>query len=379
MNVLYVTNTLHKGGAEAHLLLLTRGLRARGVACEVAFLRSAVDGGSLDLREHFEAEGIPTHYLGCERSYDPRIGVRLKRVLAGKRWDVLHSHLPRADAAAAMCKLLDRRQTWIATLHHPYDNAYSGARLVPVLAPMWRMADGVIAVSETVRQWAIARLGVSGQAIRTIVHGVDPERGGGADTAGPKPPAGPPRFCVGSIGRYEERKGHETLIQAMVMILKEFPDAQLRIAGHDPWGYGDVLKRLIDELGLHGHVQLLGYMSDKEAFFSEIDVFAFASLSEGFGIVILEAMAAGKPAVVSNITPLNEIIVPGVSGLAAERDDPATFANAIMSLFRDPAYLRRMGDEGRRRVAAEFSQDRMVENTLAFYQDVLAASTATAR
>lgn len=369
MNVLYVINTLHKGGAEAHLLLLARGLRSHGVNCEVAYLRSDVGGGSVDLRDVFEDAGIKTHYLGCERSYDPRSGIRLNRLLASRPWDVLHSHLPRADAAALQCKLLNKRLKWISTLHHPYDNAYAGAPLLPLMAPMWRWADGVIAVSESVRQWSIVRLRLRADLVCTIVHGLELEAGSEKNA-----PAGTPRdgFRIGSIGRYEERKGHETLILAMVTVLKHFPNAQLKIAGHDPWGYGDKLRKLIVDLNLEDHVQLAGFMNNKKAFFSEIDVFAFASRSEGFGIVVLEAMEAGIPAIVSNISPLNEIVCPGESGLVADLDNPRSFADAIMSLFQNRDYMRRIGLTGRQRVASEFSQQRMVDKTLQLYHDVLA-------
>jgi glycosyltransferase involved in cell wall biosynthesis len=374
VKILYVITTLHKGGAEAHLLLLTKGLQCQGVTCEVAFLRSTVSGGSLDLRPEFEDAGIRTHYLDCERSFDPRSALRLKRLLAREKWNVLHSHLPRADAAAAACRLFTSTPAWISTVHHPYDNAYSGARLIPALAPMWRRADGVIAVSEPVRQWCIDRLGVSPGAVRTIVHGIELDTRGGA---APRPSTGV-THCIGAIGRYEERKGHETLIRAMVPILKEFPDAQLKIAGHDPWGYGDVLRRMIAELHLEHHVELVGFMSDKDAFWSGIDVFAFASLSEGFGIVLLEAMYAGKPSVVSDISPLTDIIVPGTSGLAARREDPQSFANAIMALFRNRTYLQDMGAEAHTRVISEFSQSRMVEKTLTYYREVIAQRGAAA-
>ena len=374
MNVLQVANTLHQGGAEAHLLLLAKGLKSHGVTCEVAFFRSNVTGGSFDLRQMFEDAGIRTHYLACERSYDLRTGVRLNRLLATRRWDILHSHLPRCDAAAAVCKLLNPRQTWISTLHHPYDsddNAYSAGRWIRSLAPMWRLADGVIAVSEPVRQWSIARLKLAADKAHTITHGVDLEsQGQAARQLAGRPSRGGSRHSIGAIGRYEERKGHETLIRAMVTILKHVPNAELRIAGHDPWGHGDVLRGLISELELDRHVRLVGFMSDKDAFFADIDVFAFASRSEGFGIVLLEAMAAGKATVVSNISPLRDIICPGKSGLVAERDDPTSFADAIVSLFLDPDYLRRVADEGKQRVATEFSQARMVEKTLQYYRDV---------
>jgi glycosyltransferase involved in cell wall biosynthesis len=364
MNVLQVTNTLHKGGAEAHLLSLATGLRQCGVHCEVAFLRTVVDGGSDNLRDAFEQAGITTHYLECENSFDPRSVTRLNRLLASRPWDVLHSHLPRADAAAAGCKVLDREQKWVVTLHHPYDNAYSGARLVPFLSPMWRFADGVIAVSESVRQWAIRRLGVQPSRTRTIVHGI-------SLSDRPALPLRHDRCAIGAIGRYEERKGHETLIRAMVPIRQRFPSASLHIAGHDPWGYGAVLQALIRQLGLEGAVHLTGYVSDKERFFSDIDVFAFASTAEGFGIVLLEAMEAGRPAVVSDISPLNEIICPGVSGMVGAVGSPESFAQAIVALLENGALRAEIGRAARQRVASDFSQATMVSRTFDYYHQVV--------
>ena len=371
MNTLYITNTLHKGGAEEHLLVLTKGLQPYGVKSEVAFLRSKVSGGSIDLRNDFEKAGVQTHYLGCEYSCDPRIGLRLHRLLGQKKWHILHSHLPRADAAAAWCKLFGLKIPWISTLHHPYDNSYSAASLIPILEPIWRYADSIIAVSEPVRNWAIKRLGVHPDVINTIVHGVDiipkiesSRQKTGRDIRRQK-------LCIGSIGRYEERKGHQILIRAMPYIVKVFPDAGLKIAGPDPRGYGETLKKLISELGLEKHVSLVGYIMDKNKFFSEVDIFAFASLKEGFGIVVLEAMAEAKAVVVSNISPLKEIICPGVSGLVAESQNPEDFANAIISLFKNPSYMHRIGAEGAKRVEAEFSTRKMIQRTLHYYNKCL--------
>ena len=146
----------------------------------------------------------------------------------------------------------------------------------------------------------------------------------------------------------------------MVYILKKFPDAELRIAGHDPWKYGKVLKKLISELKLEKHVHLNGYITDTNKFLSKLDVFAFASLKEEFGIVVLEAMTAAREVVVSNISPLKEIICPGVSGLVAERQCPQDFANAIISLLKNPNYMHRVGAERLKRVKADFSTAKML-------------------
>ncbi|MCK4500041.1 glycosyltransferase family 4 protein, partial [Candidatus Babeliales bacterium] len=179
------------------------------------------------------------------------------------------------------------------------------------------------------------------------------------------------RLRIGTIGRYEKRKGHETLIRAMSYIVKEFPDAEWRIAGHDPRKYGKVLKKLIFELRLEKHVHLVGYITDTNKFLSELDIFAFASLKEGFGIVVLEAMAAAIAVVVSNISPLKEIICPGVSGLVAEPQCPEDFANMIISLLENPNYMHRIGAKGVKRVEAEFSTTKMLQRTFRYYNKIL--------
>ena len=372
MKVLHIINSLHKGGAEAHLLMLMKGFRERGVDGEVAFLRQTVPGGSIDLREQFEEAGIPTHYLACESPYDVRSAPRLNHLLT-RGYDILHSHLPRADAAAAVCKVLRPRQTWVSTIHGPYNRTYASAvigGLVPWMSPIWKRADGIIAVSKSTREWCVDRLGLRASQITTIPHGIE------LDPLITVTPPEENRWSIGSIGRYEEPKGHEVLIRAMPRILEEFPAASLHIAGHDPWGHGEVLRRTIRELSLGAHVHLVGFMTDRHAFFSNIDVFALASRWEGFGIVVLEAMEAGKPVVVSDIPALMELVAPGDNGLVCPRDDHEAFASAVTSLFRHREWLRVMGERGRLRVVKEYSQAGMVERTLCYYEDVLRARAA---
>ena len=139
------------------------------------------------------------------------------------------------------------------------------------------------------------------------------------------------------------------------------PSARLLIAGHDPWGYGETLRRLIDRLGLGEKVRLVGFQSDIGAFLSAIDVFAFATQSEGFGQVVIEAMAAGKPVVASKIAPLTEIIREGETGLLIEPDEVQAFAQAITWLFTHPDQAQEMGKRGQERVKNHFSAGKMAD------------------
>ncbi|HVO92727.1 MAG TPA: glycosyltransferase family 4 protein, partial [Terriglobales bacterium] len=184
------------------------------------------------------------------------------------------------------------------------------------------------------------------------------------------------RAVIGSIGRLEPRENHECLIAAMPQVCKANPNALLLIAGHDPWGYGATLRRQIGELGLEENVRLVGFQNDIVSFLSALDVFAFATHSEGFGQVLVEAMAMSKPVVASRIPPLTEIVVDQQTGLLVERGNPQAFADAIIRLLKDPMDRARMGSLGRERVEQVFTAERMCRETIALYEDVIQQRSA---
>jgi glycosyltransferase involved in cell wall biosynthesis len=149
--------------------------------------------------------------------------------------------------------------------------------------------------------------------------------------------------------------------------------ARLLIAGHDPLDYGKILQSLIDRLGLNEHVQIVGVQNDIPSFLNILDVFAFASQSEGFGQVLIEAMAAAKPVVASRIAPLTEIVEDGETGLLAAPNDPKAFADGIAWLLDHPAEAQQMGRKGKERVQQNFSAERMADETVSLYRSVLEA------
>jgi glycosyltransferase involved in cell wall biosynthesis len=176
---------------------------------------------------------------------------------------------------------------------------------------------------------------------------------------------------VGSIGRLEPRKGHDLLIQAMRELCIRVPSARLLIAGHDPWGYGATLRGLIDRLGLGEKVRLVGFQTDVVSFLNALDVFAFASNSEGFGQVLVEAMAAGKPVVANEVPPLTEIVVNQETGLLVETGNPTLFADALYRLLSNRVDQQQMGARGRERVEKFFNAKKMADQTLALYGELL--------
>jgi glycosyltransferase involved in cell wall biosynthesis len=240
----------------------------------------------------------------------------------------------------------------------------------------YRQADAVIAISSAVKGWLRQDLGVSGNKIKVIHYGIEPDRFDCSILDQAENGGRGRRLTIGSIGRLEQGKGFDCLINAMGNLCRHLPNATLSIAGHDPLGYGKTLEAVIARLNLQEQVKLVGFQSDIASFLRRLDVFAFASRSEGFGQVAIEAMAARKPVVASRIPPLTEIIADGETGLLVEPDNPQAFADALKWLLTHPEEQLRFGHLGQQRVRCHFSAAKMAGATLSFYEEVIRQSSA---
>jgi hypothetical protein len=374
VKVLHLINTLSVGGAELHLLSLCREMKKRDVEIVVACLREQVKS-SRSLRADFEKEGIRVITLNADSRYDYRFFGKIGRILAEERPDILHTHLPRADLAGAFARFLNPSIVWVCSVHAIYSDDWSGRWTLPLIRCLWRRADAMLCISHAVKDWLIQQ-GMPSQKARVIHYGIEMARfsqptarfGHESDLNGYK--------VIGSIGRLEPGKNHECLIGAMPQICQAVPNAILLIAGHDPWGYGETLRRLIEELGLTQKVRLVGFQNDVVSFLNALDVFAFATNSEGFGQVLVEAMATGKPVVASKIPPLTEIVVDGETGLLVERGNPKAFAEALTHLLVNPLERSRMGMRGRERVKKYFAAETMSQETVLLYEELLQRKSA---
>ncbi len=163
------------------------------------------------------------------------------------------------------------------------------------------------------------------------------------------PESGP---LIGMVGRLQRWKGMHTLVQAMPRILERHPDAHAVIVGgrhelepdYEPW-----LRNLIARLGLQDRVRLAGFQTDIPYWMQAMDVVVHASDREPFGMVVVEAMALGKPVVAGAEGGPAEIITEGVDGLLAPYEKAEVLARQILRYLDDPAFARRIGEMARRR------------------------------
>jgi glycosyltransferase involved in cell wall biosynthesis len=180
---------------------------------------------------------------------------------------------------------------------------------------------------------------------------------------------------IGAVGALRKEKALEVLVRATGILLEDFPELRVIVAGSGPERAG--LERLIDTLGLNDVIMLVGHRGDVPDVLAALDVAVLCSDREGSPLALKEYMAAGKPVVATRVGGVPELIDDGTHGLLVEPRDPHALAGAVARLLRDPELGARMGSQARRRQVAEFGIDAMVRRFEELYVELY--DTATAR
>jgi glycosyltransferase involved in cell wall biosynthesis len=172
---------------------------------------------------------------------------------------------------------------------------------------------------------------------------------------------------LGCFGRIERRKGQEYLIAAM----QHINNAKLILVGSEDKKYLKRLKQLSEEFKVSRRIIFAGYRKDIPRILQEIDLLVFPTLSEGFSRVILEAMAAQKPVVATNVGGNSEAVVDGKTGYIVPSGDSLALAEQIKKLVADKKKRKRMGQAGRKRVSSMFTIQLNVEGIQEVYAEIL--------
>jgi glycosyltransferase involved in cell wall biosynthesis len=226
------------------------------------------------------------------------------------------------------------------------------------------LANRIVVVSRAV---GTKHRGRAARKARLVYDGIDVERFRPAREL-------PGGRNVGFLGRVSEEKGLLSLVECAPSVAQSVPDARFLVGGEpftpaDAYYLCDVRSR-ISALGLEDRFEFLGYVDDVPSFLARVRVLALPSRNEPLGLVVLEAMAAGKPAVAFDIGGPREIISNGVSGLLVAPGDIGGFARALAGLLGDEEAARRMGERGRERVVADFSSRAAVGRLEQVYLEV---------
>lgn len=371
-SVLHVITTIARGGAENHLVDLISGQVQAGWTVSVAFLKS---DGDRYWQGPLEAMGVHTIDLGLERYGQVAPIGRLRRLVEKISPAIIHAHMPPAELYTRLALLGLPRTPLIISKH--CDIAFMRGPL-DSLSERWcaARASRIIAISGAVSRYFEARWPERLRSrIQTIHYGLDAspyEAVSGDEVSGLRRQweVGPADFLVGTVARLTGQKALDVMIRGFAMAVEAEPDRVTRLVlvgrGEDE----AALKGLCESLGISSRVVFAGFRTDIPAVMKSLDVFALTSDFEGFGLVLLEAMSAGKPIIATNVSAIPEVVADGETGILVPAQDPRAFGEAVIRLL-DPALRDRLGQAGRRRVSEVFSPTVMVQATLDAYRKAL--------
>ncbi len=280
----------------------------------------------------------------------PRIYLPVKRLLRRERFDVVHIHEP-LTPALSLFALRHSRTVNVGTFHAFREKRHLALETVaPLIEPLIHKLDARICVSEAALE-LISHYFAAEYLI--IPNGIDVARFSGPQVA-PIERFNDGRPNILFVGRLEKRKGFRFLIRAFPYIAEAFPDARLIVVGAYEKEDKEPFLRYARMHHLSG-VKFVGYVSaeEKPRYYHTCDVFCAPSTGfESFGIVLLEAMAAGKPIVATDILGYRSVMEDGQEGFMVQPESEHALADAILRLLRNPAMRQEMGERGRRKAAA---------------------------
>ncbi len=181
---------------------------------------------------------------------------------------------------------------------------------------------------------------------------------------------------IGTVANIFPRKGHECFIHAMDHLRKVFPDCRCFIVGKGNEAYLVKLQQLVQSLNLQRHITFTGFQENVADFLETFDVFVLSSYLEGFGIVLLEAMAMRKPVVATRVGGVPEVVEAGVTGYLVPPENAHELALAVQALLKDPETRRMMGEAGKKRVERLFTKQRTMQQLEDVYKRFVCLSLA---
>jgi phosphatidylinositol alpha-mannosyltransferase len=315
------------GGVQAHVLQLAEVMR--GYGHDVSVL--APSSPHVDLPDYVVSGGkaVPIPYNGsvARLRFGPATHRLVKKWLANGDFDVLHLHEPNAPSLS-MLALQAAEGPIVATFHTSTTKSLTLSVFQGILRPFHEKIVGRIAVSDLARRWQMEALG--SDAVE-IPNGVDVDSFASAPLLDGYPRAG---RSVLFLGRFDEpRKGMSVLLRALPGLVEAFPDVEVMIVGR-----GDEAELASEAGELARHLRFLGLVDDAEkaSAMRSADVYCAPNTGgESFGIVLVEAMAAGTAVVASDLDAFRRVLEDGEAGRLVPVDDAAALTGALIEMLRD--------------------------------------------
>lgn len=364
ISVCMFSSATARAGAEEHILQLLHGLDRKQFRLHLACAPELAELIHPDV-----PSDVKIAVMSLDRVTDLKGAYSLWRFLRQNRVQILHSHMFRASMFASPVGRIARVPVVLETSHgrEVWRKGWKASFFVDRFIA--RRVDGIIAVSEATSRYLVEQKRIPQEKITVICSAVDIRH----FDPGHRAPEGlqhslgfrnDDRVLV-VAGRLEEQKGHRYLIEALPLVLREFPCARLVCLSDG--SLRTQLQTMVRELGLQEAVRFVGYQPDVRDWLAIADISILPSLYEGLPLAAIEALASECPMVATAVDGTPEVILHGKTGLVVPARDPQRLAEAICEMLRDPERARKMAQTGRQLVLNKFSVEHLVQCTQEFY------------
>ena len=365
LRILQVTHDLHPGGLQRVVVDLAQGLRRAGHEAHICSLR-----GTGPLAREIRMRGIPLFEMPWpERGADPWLFLKLYRLLARGRYDVIHTHNTQPFLDGGLAALLARVPVRIHTDHaRPFPDKLRYMAMERLMSHTYRKVVGVSAhTAAELRRHE----GIPESRLAVVPNGIDGDwyraECGKLDRRMLREEAGLGGFktVFGLGARLVPQKGIAFLLDAMPAILARHPDAALALAGSG--SLDGELREKARALGVAGNVRFLGSQPQLLRFYPLLDFLVLPSLWEGLPLCLLEAMSLDLPIIATRVGGVGDALEDGRSARLIPPGDAQALAGAVNGFLDDPAAARALARAARRDFDARHDAGIMVERYLELY------------
>jgi len=360
IKVLEIIGDSTLAGAPRHLLSLLENLDSKKFSLFVICPPGPLAGEVKTLKKNIGLEIVPMDSK-LDFKAIPEIRTNIKHI----KPDLIHVHGTRAGSLGRLAAIGNKapviytEHLWTKNYKLPSRIAHKIQMIGLWFLDMFTTIN--IAVSQSVKDFLIDNQISRDSKVVVIYNAVTPQKKKNQILAKKE-------ITIGSVGTLNIQKGMQYLIEAFPKILREFPEAHLEIVGEGP--YRKNLEKLIRKMKLKKSIELTGFIKDIIEKMEEFDIYVQPSLSESFGLAIIEAMNLGIPVVATNTGGIPEVVTAGKSGILVEPAKSEALSNAILQLLRDHKKAKEMGKIGAEDVKIKFDLKEMINETEKLYEKV---------
>ncbi|RNI25750.1 glycosyltransferase family 4 protein [Rufibacter latericius] len=379
MKVLHVQKVGGIAGSENYLLEALPALVTKGLQIEFLCLyNSGNEDKNVGFINKLKAANIKVHTQLVGKYPSFSVLKKIKALIQENSYDIIHTHLVHADFFLALVKMVYKLKFKHISTKHGYEEKFNNdygfeASKISKFNLYYQLCmfaekyiDRSYAISNGLKEFFINTKIAEADKIDLIHYGFDFSNAS-LDPNKEKYRFGDPQLVI--VGRLVKFKGHRFLLKALPDVLKVFPSLKLIIVGGG--SLDSELKEYTVSHNLSNHVIFTGYKPNIHDYMLNSDVVLVPSISEGFGVVFLEAFNNRKPVIAFDVPAANEIIENNISGILVPPYDTSKLSDAIVSLLSSKSKMDTISANAYQRLGSYFNLDRMIDETLLFYKKVL--------